>query len=128
MHTLSYSQAEMETLLTKVLSHTCKQQQQALDKVELSDTASLLLSAKNSTFLADFFTDCALIKNSPDTTVYFISFTVTIQDAHLPVTSLRIHVTTPEQQDYVQLTTATLTFIKQYLLDTRIIPNPYDIA
>ncbi len=26
MHTLSYSQAEMETLLTKVLSHTCKQQ------------------------------------------------------------------------------------------------------
>lgn len=128
MHTMSFDQLEMLELVEKVLDFTLATQTESFDQLTTKKVGKLLLASQKATALAQFWHDCALISTSQSSTVYFFSTTITIQDGRLPLIKLKIQVTSPEQHELFELSSATLSFIKNYLLEKRIIPNPFDIA
>lgn len=128
MNTMSFDQNEMLELMDKVLQFTYTYQAEFFTDLTSKKVAKLLLASQKSKMLSEFLNDCAWIGSNPSTTVYFFSTKITIQGGHLPAVELQIQVATPEYTDFFKFSTATCEFIKLYLLEKRIIPNPFDIA
>ncbi|MEY8737048.1 hypothetical protein AB9M75_07500 [Lactobacillus sp. AN1001] len=127
MHTMTFTQENMKDMMNKIISRSLTNE--ALTEITTTpSTTNLLVADRYLKALSALVNDMTMIINSPQDTVYFFKYQIMIQDGRMPNVELNIQATTPSAYNFFEFSPQTLTFIKQYLLDTRIIPNPYDIA